>query len=110
MVDVSRAVDATTIEAEAKGASGDPDGDLPVIQTRDALEALDKVVIANADADAETVSFLLDSAKVKLWRHTYVDPDAAKAQAAAFRGDTYIPRSGRITSSCFRSVALRRWK
>jgi hypothetical protein len=85
-VDVSRAVDANTIEAEAKG--GDPDGDaLPVIQTRDALDALDKVLIANADA--ETVAFLLDSAKAKLWRHAYVDPDAAKAQAIAYQGDTY---------------------
>jgi len=85
-VDVSKAVDASAIEAEAKG--GDPDGDdLPVIQTRDALDALDKVLIANADA--ETVAFLLDSAKAKLWRHAYVEPDAAKAQATAFQGDTY---------------------
>jgi superfamily II DNA or RNA helicase len=85
-VDVSRAVDANTIEAEAKNA--DPDGDdLPVIQTRDALDALDKVLIANPDA--ETVTFLLDSAKAKLWRHAYVDPETAKAQAIAFQGDTY---------------------
>src|SRR5690606_1631976 len=82
-VDVSRAVDASTIEAEAKGS--DPDGgDLPVIQTRDALDALDKVLIANADA--ETVAFLLDSAKAKLWRHAYVDPEAAKAQATTYQG------------------------
>lgn len=86
MVDVSRAVDANTIEAEATG--NDPEGDdLPVIQTRDALDALDKVLIANADA--ETVAFLLDSAKAKLWRHAYVEPDAAKAQASGYKGDTY---------------------
>ena len=85
-VDVSRAVDASTIEAEAKNA--DPDGDdLPVIETRDALDALDKVLIANADA--ETVAFLLDSAKAKLWRHAYVAPEVAKQQAEAFQGDTY---------------------
>lgn len=85
-VDVSRAVDASTLEAEAKG--DDPEGDeLPVIQTRDALDALDKVLIANADA--ETVAFLLDSAKAKLWRHAYVEPDTAKAQASAYQGDTY---------------------
>lgn len=85
-VDVSKAVDANTIEAEAKGI--DPDGDdLPVIQTRDALDALDKVLIANADA--ETVAFLLGSAKAKLWRHAYLEPDVAKAQASAFQGDTY---------------------
>lgn len=85
-VDVGKAVDVNTVEAEAKGV--DPDGDdLPVIQTRDALDALDKVLIANADA--ETFAFLLDSAKAKLWRHAYVEPDAAKTQATGFKGDTY---------------------
>ncbi len=85
-VDVSRAVDASTVEAEARGDTPGGD-DLPIIETRDALDALDKVLIANADA--ETVKFLLDSAKAKLWRHAYVDPDAAAAQAGAFQGDTY---------------------
>lgn len=85
-VDVSKAVDANALEAEAKNA--DPDADaLPLIETRDALDALDKVLIANADA--ETVSFLLDSAKAKLWRHAYVAPEAAKAQASSYQGDTY---------------------
>ncbi|MDQ3366487.1 MAG: zinc-ribbon domain-containing protein [Myxococcota bacterium] len=85
-VDVSKQVDTATLEAGAK--SGDPDGDdLPLIETRDALDALDKVLIANADA--ETVAFLLDSAKAKLWRHAYVEPEVAKAQATGFQGDTY---------------------
>ena len=39
--------------------------------SRDALSALDSVLVASADA--ETVKFLLDSAKAKLWRHAYVD-------------------------------------
>lgn len=81
-VDVSKEVDANAIETATK--DGD---DLPLIETRDALDALDKVLIANADA--ETVAFLLDSAKAKLWRHAYVAPDVAKAQAEAFHGDTY---------------------
>ncbi len=81
-VDVSRQVDANAIET-AKQESDD----LPIIETRDALDALDKVLIANADA--ETVAFLLDSAKAKLWRHAYVKPEIAKAQAEAFQGDTY---------------------
>jgi hypothetical protein len=84
-VDVGKEVDAAAIE---NSKSGDPDGDdLPVIETRDALDALDRVLIANADA--ETVAFLLDSAKAKLWRHAYVAPAVAKAQAEAFQGDTY---------------------
>lgn len=85
-VDVSLAVDANTVDAEAK--AGDPDGEnLPVIQTRDALDSLDKVLIANADA--ETVKFLLDSAKAKLWRHAYVEPAVAKAQAESNKSDSY---------------------
>jgi superfamily II DNA or RNA helicase len=85
-VDVSKQVNADEIENASK--SGDPDGDdLPVIETRDALDALDRVLIANADA--ETVAFLLDSAKAKLWRHAYVAPDVAKTQAETYQGDTY---------------------
>jgi hypothetical protein len=65
-----------------------PGGDeLPVIETRDALSALDNVLMASADA--ETVKFLLDSGKAKLWRHAYLDPAAARAQAEAYQGDTY---------------------
>lgn len=60
---------------------------LPVVQTRDALAALDSKLIANADA--ETVKFLLDSAKAKLWHHAYRKPDEAEAQARAFEGDAY---------------------
>jgi superfamily II DNA or RNA helicase len=82
VIDVSREVDASTVDTTT--TDGD---DLPLIETRDALAALDKVLIANADA--ETVSFLLDSAKAKLWRHAYIAPDEARAQAGGFQGDTY---------------------
>ncbi len=82
VIDVSREVDTTSI------ATSTNDGDdLPLIETRDALAALDQVLIASADA--ETVAFLLDSAKAKLWSHAYVTPQDARAQAAAFQGDTY---------------------
>lgn len=62
-------------------------GDLPVVQTREALAALDSPLIANADA--ETVKFLLDSAKQKLWRHAYQSPEEAELQAREFKGDAY---------------------
>ncbi|MBV8758740.1 MAG: DEAD/DEAH box helicase family protein, partial [Deltaproteobacteria bacterium] len=81
-IDVSREVDINEIEAVAK--DGD---DLPLIETRDALAALDKVLIANADA--ETVRFLLDSAKAKIWRHAYRAKDQAVAQAEAIQSDSY---------------------
>lgn len=62
-------------------------GNLPTVQTREALAALDSPLIANADA--ETVKFLLDSAKQKLWRHAYQAPDEAERQAREFKGDAY---------------------
>jgi superfamily II DNA or RNA helicase len=79
-VDVSREVDAAATVATA-------DDEMPLVKTQDALAALDSVLVANADA--ETVKFLLDSAKAKLWRHAYVDPKEAREQAAGFKGDVY---------------------
>ena len=82
-VDVSREVDTTGAAAPA----ADADDEMPLVKTQDALAALDSVLIANADA--ETVKFLLDSAKAKLWRHAYVDPREAREQAGSFKGDIY---------------------
>ena len=81
-VDVSREVDATAATTAAAA-----DDEMPLVKTQDALAALDSVLVANADA--ETVKFLLDSAKAKLWRHAYVDPKEAREQAASFKGDVY---------------------
>lgn len=83
-VDVSREIDATGVSAVTPVAADD---EMPIVKTQDALAALDSVLVANADA--ETVKFLLDSAKAKLWRHAYIDPTEAREQAAAFNGDVY---------------------
>lgn len=89
-IDVSREVDVTQGAAAAAtdgAAEGDEAQDLPVVRTTEALTALDAVLVASADA--ETVKFLLDSAKAKLWRHAYTEPKEARGQAAAFQGDSY---------------------
>jgi superfamily II DNA or RNA helicase len=83
-VDVSREVDATGASATAPATA---DEEMPIVKTQDALAALDSVLVANADA--ETVKFLLDSAKAKLWRHAFVEPKEAREQAASFQGDVY---------------------
>jgi superfamily II DNA or RNA helicase len=67
--------------------SAEDEGELPVVSTREALQALESELIASADA--ETVKFLLDSAKAKLWRHAYLNPEEAREQAASFQGDVY---------------------
>lgn len=82
-VDLSQEVDLTT-RTDAEG------NDLPIVQARDALAALDNILVATADA--ETVKFLLDSAKAKLWRHAYVDAAEARQQAAGFKGDVFSSR------------------
>lgn len=80
---------SATIAPPVEGGPAELDeGDsLPVVQAREALAALDSPFIANADA--ETVKFLLDSAKAKLWRHAYQSPDEAAQQAREFAGDAY---------------------
>ena len=83
-IDVSAAVVAEDPASTAQLEEGDS---LPVVQTREALAALDSPFIANADA--ETVRFLLDSAKAKLWRHAYLSPEEAEQQAREFKGDAY---------------------
>jgi hypothetical protein len=84
-VDVSREVDATGAASAAAVATAD--GEMPLVKTKDALAALDSDLLAGADA--ETVKFLLDSAKAKLWTHAYKSPEEARAEAAAYQGDVY---------------------
>jgi superfamily II DNA or RNA helicase len=83
-IDVSREVDTTGLSTAAGAVDNN---EMPIVKTQDALAALDSVLVASADA--ETVKFLLDSAKAKLWRHAYVDPKEAREQAATFHGDVY---------------------
>ncbi len=84
--------DAADIDVSAEvdlQGSPPPEGEveLPVVTTKEALQALDSSLIASADA--ETVKFLLDSAKAKLWRHAYLSPKEAREHAASFQGDVY---------------------
>ena len=80
-------VSATVPPPAEAGPELDEGESLPLVQTREALAALDSPFIANADA--ETVKFLLVSAQAKLWRHAYQFPEEAERQAREFDGDTY---------------------
>jgi superfamily II DNA or RNA helicase len=80
-IDVSREVD---VHGPPQGEGEAP---LPVVTARATLNALDSPLVASADT--ETVKFLLDSAKAKLWRHAYLNPKQAREQAASFQGDVY---------------------
>jgi hypothetical protein len=61
--------------------------ELPLVQTRDALAALDHQTVVSADAEA--VEFLLASARAKIWAHAYRDPASALEQAESFTGGVY---------------------
>lgn len=77
-----------SVEVDVHGAPAAPsESPLPVVTVQEALDALKSPLVASADA--ETVKFLLDSAKAKLWRHAYKNPEEARAQAASFQGDVY---------------------
>src|SRR5262249_41477097 len=60
--------------------------ELPVVETRMALAALDHV---STFADEEAVEFLLATATAKIWKHAFCDEHAAVAQAESFTGGPY---------------------
>ena len=96
-------VDATAVAtAQTDGAGGDA---LPVVETRDALSALDNVLMASADA--ETVKFLLDGAKAKLWRHAYVDPGPHAPRQRRFTATPIRPSSATGFWASFAAEAAR---
>jgi len=75
-----------------EGGSGSEDpktksSSLPLVKTNEALAALDKAFVANPDN--ETVRFLQESAKAKLWRHAYLNAEEARVQAEGYESDTY---------------------
>jgi hypothetical protein len=80
-------IDVSTEVVGSSAGELEEGDDLPVVQTREALAALDSAFVANADS--ETVKFLLVSAEAKLWRHAYQNPEEAEKQAREFKGDNY---------------------
>ena len=93
---------STTIEAALESLVSDDDEaevdelvdefaveevELPVIQTKEALAALDAAVVTTSDEEA--VAYLIASARYKLWRHALLDEVGAIEQAHAFRGSDY---------------------
>ena len=68
----------------------DVDQALPIIKTKDALEALELQTIASSDEEA--ITFLIASAKAKLWTHAYNNADEAKSQAETYQGGEYSTR------------------
>src|SRR5215210_3995739 len=64
--------------------------ELPVVETKEALTALEHAVVSSADEEA--VEFLLASAVAKIWKHAFSDEQAAIAQAEGFSGGEYAER------------------
>ena len=61
--------------------------ELPVVETKDVLAALDSQVVTSADAEA--VDFLTASATAKIWRDVFHDEEHALTQAKSFDGGEY---------------------
>ena len=61
--------------------------DLPEVNAKDALQALDAVTARATDSDA--VEFLLASAKAKLWKYAYRNEDEVISQLSDLDGSEY---------------------
>ena len=55
---------------------------LPLVETKDVLTLLDDSLIANIDQEA--ISFFVDSATAKIWRHVFFDESAALIQLESY--------------------------
>ena len=60
---------------------------LPVVETQAVLESLNASIISSSDS--LTVEFLIASALSKIWKHAFVNPADAVAQAEAYTGSRY---------------------
>jgi len=61
--------------------------EMPIIETKDVLSALNNQVMSSADEEA--VEFLLTSACSKIWNHAFVNEKAALEQAEEYKGSSY---------------------
>ncbi len=59
------------------------ENDLPIIETKDILAAIDNKIIASADE--ETIDFLIKSAVAKIWRHAFYDEKKAHTQLEQYQ-------------------------
>lgn len=70
--------------------------DFPIIETKDILKSIDSKILANADA--ETIDFLIKSAVAKIWHHAFHDEKEALYQLQQYQGESEFPRE---VKKCF---------
>ena len=92
-VDIEDALNETDVDVDFEdeivdeSKVSDESTELPVVQAKDALGALDAAVTTTSDEDA--IAYLLASARAKLWRHALQDEEIAEAQVSAYQGGEY---------------------
>lgn len=64
--------------------------ELPLIETRDVLAALNNKVFSSADEEA--IDFFITSGCAKIWKHIFINEEGAYNQAKTFRGGEYPER------------------
>lgn len=69
----------------------DNESDLPIINTRQSLESIDRAVQL-VSMDSEAIEFLLASKTTQLWQHAFQNKVQAREQALAFSGTEYSER------------------
>ncbi len=58
---------------------------LQIVETKDILSTIDSIIFANLDKEA--IEFFIKSAVTKIWKHTYINEEAAVAQLAQYNED-----------------------
>ncbi|MGE4573289.1 zinc-ribbon domain-containing protein [Parachlamydia sp.] len=69
----------------------DTESDLPIINTHQSLESIDRAVQL-VSMDSEAIEFLLASKTTQLWQHAFQNKVQAREQAQTFRGTEYSER------------------
>ncbi|MBX9923170.1 MAG: DEAD/DEAH box helicase family protein [Rhabdochlamydiaceae bacterium] len=69
----------------------DAESDLPIINTHQSLESIDRAVQL-VSMDSEAIEFLLASKTTQLWQHAFQNKIQAREQALSFNGTEYSER------------------
>lgn len=68
--------------------------ELPLIETKDVLAALNNKVFSSADEEA--IDFFITSGCAKIWKHIFLDEEMAYEQAKTFQGGEYPEKVKKI--------------
>jgi hypothetical protein len=85
IIQLDQEEDELGVLSDLEPAKFDEHDELPIIQTKNTLEALESLSVVSADE--ETVTYFVQSAVAKIWRHVFYDGQQAWLQLEQYQGD-----------------------